>query len=174
MPQIMYGFESTNEEILKNINKKVSASKAQDVIQWTRAARIEVRGAFMLGNHGETTQSMMSTIEYSVRAGIQFAIYNITTPYPGTPLYAWAQEQGYLMHRDWNLYDLSHPVLNLPTVTPDEIAECYRKAYRAFYMRPSFLIERLLAVRSWDYFLINLKAFLGIARTALPLGGNKK
>ena len=61
----MYGFETTDENILKNINKRTTLDQFQNAIVWTRAAKINIRGAFMLGNPGETSTSLEKTIDYA-------------------------------------------------------------------------------------------------------------
>lgn len=160
--QIMYGFESSDEAILKAINKKIKTTDTDDAISWTRGAGIDIRGAFMLGNPGETEESMRKTIEFSKKIGIQFAIYNITTPYPGTELFKWAKENNLLRHADWDLYDLAHPVLELPTVSSAAVQSCYRRAFREFYFRPSYILHRMMRMMTRDGLRMNLKAFKGI------------
>jgi radical SAM superfamily enzyme YgiQ (UPF0313 family) len=170
--QVMYGFESPDEETLKTINKKFTPDKVLSAIRWTREAGLDVRGALMLGNPGETEQNLRQTIDYSKELGMQFVTYNITTPYPGTAMYDWAEKEDRLKHKDWDLYDLSHPVLELDTVSSDVVKQYYHKAYREFYRRPSYVLGRLLSIRSIDDFMINLKAFMGIVATALNKGRN--
>jgi len=63
--QIMYGFESIDEKILKNINKGTDSAQFQKVVDWTKAAKINIRGAFMLGNPGETPDSMERTLAFA-------------------------------------------------------------------------------------------------------------
>ncbi len=167
--QISYGFESADEEILKNINKKAGTDKAREAVAMTRRAGIDVRGAFMIGNPGETTGSIRKTMEYSKNLGIQFAIYNITTPFPGTELYAWAQQHGLLAHTEWSRYDLSHSILELPTISAEEVEQYYRRAYREFYLRPSYILARLMSLRTPYEFATHLKAFLGILTTGRNL-----
>ena len=168
--QINYGFESVDEDILKAINKRVKAGSIADAISWTNDAGIDVRGAFMLGNAGETEESMRRTMEYSKNAGIQFAIYNITTPFPGTALFDWAKKEGLLMHTRWDLYDLAHPILELPTVQSEVVRQYYSRAYNEFYFRASYVLRRLLSIRTWYGFKTHVKAFLGILSA---LGGRK-
>lgn len=146
--QIMYGFETSDEGILKAINKKTGTARYADVVSWTRDAGIAIRGAFMLGSPGETEASMEATIEYAGKIDIQYAIFNITTPFPGTELYKWASERGYLGHRRWAEYDLSHAIMNLPTVPAETVQACYRRAYRDFYFRGSYILSHLLSIRT--------------------------
>jgi radical SAM superfamily enzyme YgiQ (UPF0313 family) len=165
--QVGYGFESADEEVLKAINKRVNTGQINEAVAWTRDAGINVRGAFMLGNPGETEESIERTIAYAIKIGIQFAMFNITTPFPGTALYESAVEQGMVMHTNWSRYDLSHSVLNLPSVRPDTVESYYSKAYRAFYMRPAYILQRILSIQSWYELKIHFKAFLGMLNGVL-------
>jgi radical SAM superfamily enzyme YgiQ (UPF0313 family) len=163
--QINFGFESADEEILKNIRKKVDIDSIGNAIAWTKSAGIDIRGSFMLGNPGETEESMLRTIEYSKKVGIQFAIYNITTPFPGTELFSQSMEGGLVKHTDWGLYDLAHPILALPTVSSDTVLDLYSRAYREFYFRPGYILKRILSIRNGYELMTHIKAGLGIVST---------
>ena len=160
--QICYGFESADESVLQNINKRISAKNVRNAATWTREAGIDIRGAFMLGNPGETEESIRKTIDYSRDLGIQFSTFNIATPFPGTAMFAWAQKEGVLGHENWDLYDLAHPVLELPTVSTAVVQDCYYRAYREFYLRPSYIVKRLLSIRTGYEMIMYVKAFMGI------------
>jgi radical SAM superfamily enzyme YgiQ (UPF0313 family) len=160
--QLSFGFESPDEEILKNINKRITPEKIENAVKMTRNAGINVRGAFMLGNPGETEQSMRKTIDYSRKLGIQFAIFNITTPFPGTALFDWAEAENCIAHKKWELYDLAQPVLRLPTVDSDKVQKYYKLSYREFYLRPSYMLSRMFSITTWYEFKTHLQAFLGI------------
>jgi radical SAM superfamily enzyme YgiQ (UPF0313 family) len=147
--QIMYGFETADEKILKIINKRINISQFQNAIAWTRAAKINVRGAFMLGNPGETESSMDKTINYAKNARIKFAVFNITTPYPGTILYKEFLRKNLLLHQNWDLYDRAHPVLKLDTVPDDIVEQYYYKSYRDFYLRPAFILRHIFSIRTF-------------------------
>lgn len=160
--QIMYGFETADDQVLAKINKKVTTASYRNIVDWTLQAGINIRGAFMLGSPGDTEASMRRTIDFSKELNITFAIYNITTPFPGTELYAWAKSNGLLKHTDWKLYDLAHPILELPGLSGAQVAESYRRAYREFYLRPSYILGRLGALFSWGELRMYWEAFRGI------------
>jgi len=162
--QVMYGVESADEQILKNINKKITFKKVEEAVEATKKAGIEVRLAFMLGNPGETEETIKKTIDYAVFLDPDLVSFNITTPYPGTEMFAWADKNNLLMHKNWAEYDLSKPVMNLPTVSSDKIIYYYKKAYRQFYMRPSYIFKRLLKMRSLEDLKSNLRPFLGLIK----------
>jgi hypothetical protein len=78
---------------------------------------------------------------------------------PGTEIRKWAKENGLLMTEDWNEYTFSQSVIRLPTIDPETVDAYLRKAYRSFYLRPSYIVNRLLKIRSFDEIKMNIKAF---------------
>jgi radical SAM superfamily enzyme YgiQ (UPF0313 family) len=170
--QICYGFESADENILRAINKLVDTNSISNAIMWTSEAGIDMRGAFMLGNPEETEETIQKTIDFSKKIGIQFAMFNITTPFPGTALFDWAVEKGFIRHMDWKLYDLSHAVMEIPGIPSDVVQRYYYRAYREFYFRLSYVLNRLFSIRTKDDVKNYLKAFRGIlsmiGRGAVP------
>jgi radical SAM superfamily enzyme YgiQ (UPF0313 family) len=141
--QILYGVESASPEILHNIGKRADLGRIEQAIRLTKRLGIDVRISLMFGNPGETEQTMRETLQYAIRLGPDVAMFNIATPFPGTEMFRWAEQNGYLLTKNWEEYDLAHPVMDLPTVSAERVEEFYRKAYRKFFLRPSYLIKRV-------------------------------
>jgi radical SAM superfamily enzyme YgiQ (UPF0313 family) len=160
--QVLFGVESGDEEMLRNIEKPIDLDRTRKAVEIARDAGLEVRAAFIFGGMGETVESMRRTVAYSLELDPDICMYNICTPYPGTKLFKWAKENGYLKTEDWTEYELSAFILNLPTVTEAEILECYKEAYRRFYMRPSVILKRALKIRNPRQLLDNIHAFFYI------------
>ena len=144
--QIMYGIETASSQILQKINKGIDQSKNKTAIELTKEAGIEVRCTFMFGNPGETVETLDDTIRYSIELDPDIALYNITTPYPGTAMFDWAKNNGYLMHQRWDDYDLGNPVMSLPTVLTPLVKKKYKEAFKKFYLRPRFIIKKIINV----------------------------
>ncbi len=168
--QIMYGIESASNEILKNINKKIDLVKVKNAISWTKESKIEVRAAFMLGNPGETITTINDTLRFAININPDLAVFNITTPYPGTKLFEWAKEKNYLKTLDWDDYDLAHPVFELPTISSTELKTMYNKVYKKFYLRPSFILKYLFKIKSFYM----LKNAILVALTIFKIDKNNK
>ena len=86
-------------------------------------------------------------------------IFNLTTPFPGTEMFNWARDNGYLRTLNWDDYDLGQLVMNLPTVSPEVIMKYYKLAYRKSYLRPGYLIKRLAKIRSYDSLKLHFSLF---------------
>lgn len=160
--QILIGVESGDEEILKNIRKPIQKERTKQSIRIAREAGIDVRCAFIFGNQGETLETMQRTLEHSIELDPDLALYNISTPYPGTQLFQWAKDNGYLVTEEWSDYELSGFLLNLPTVTEEEVFRFYAHAHKTFYMRPISLYRRIKRFKQWSQIRDAMHAFFFI------------
>ena len=135
---ICYGVESADKQILKNIKKGIKLETVKNVVLMTQGVGIRTRLSFMFGNPGETIETMNKTLQFAIETDPDLVQFNITTPYPGTEMYQWAKKKGYLLTENWSEYDLYNVVMDLPTVTPDQIKKFYHYAYRKFFLRFGF------------------------------------
>ena len=151
---IFYGFETGVTELLKNIDghkKNRSFEKMKEVSKWTKDAGIEIRGSFMLGLPGETRALAEETIEKAIELDPEYAQFSITTPYPGTRLYKeikdgkWGKftTTDFSEFQGWNVVFLPNGYKN-----KEEVWAMERKAFRAFYFRPKYIIKKLIGIRS--------------------------
>ena len=140
---ICYGVESADTEILKNLRKGIQLDRVEDAVAMTRRNGIRTRLSFMYGNPGETRESMRRTLDFALHINPDLVQFNITTPYPGTEMFEWADRNGYLLTKDWTQYDLYNVVMRVPGLTPEEITAFYHASYRRFYLRPSPLARQL-------------------------------
>ena len=162
--QIMYGVESADPQILANIKKRITLEKVEETVAATKEAGIEIRLAFMLGNPGETEETIKKTIKYAIYLDPDLVSFNITTPYPGTEMFEWAEKNNYLIHKKWSEYDLSQPVMELPSISKDKVLKYYKKAHRQFYLRPSYILKRLLKMRNFEDFKRNFRPFVSLLK----------
>jgi len=166
----MYGLESADRKVLKLIRKRFEPQDVERAVKLTRQAGIDIRLAIMLGNPGETSESIKQTMAFVKRVNPDLLIANITTPYPGTEMYAWADSLGYLKSKNWDDYTLAQCVMELPTISCAEIEAAYRKVYREFYFRPAYLTRRLAKLTTIDGLLLHLRSL----RALISFGNARK
>lgn len=148
--QILFGAESANQKILENIRKQIDPARIKQAVDMAKIANIDCRVTFLFGCPGETEDTMKETIQFAIDLDPDLALFNIVSPNPGTQLYQWASENGYLENKQWDEYDWSQPILNLPTVDNKTIVKYYRKAFFKFYARPSYFIKRLRKIKTMN------------------------
>lgn len=142
--QIMYGIESGNQKVLDSINKKINLDLVRQIVKLTKQAKIDVRGAFMIGNPIETKNTVLETLKFAIELNPEIAIFNITTPYPGTQMFEEAKSHNLITTYDWDDYDLSRPVMKLRNISQEEISKLYSYCYKKYYFRPKYIFQRLM------------------------------
>jgi anaerobic magnesium-protoporphyrin IX monomethyl ester cyclase len=142
--QIMYGVESADQGILKEINKRIDLNKVAAAVALTKKAKIDLRLAFMIGNPSETRETVLKTLNYAIKLNPDLVSFNITTPYPGTQMFDEASKNNLILTYDWDDYDLSRPIMKLKNLSQEEIKNLYRYCYRKFYLRPRYILNRLI------------------------------
>jgi len=160
--QVMFGVESASRKMLKVLRKDINLDRTKTAIAIAKSVGIEVRAAFLFGTPGETTKTIQETLDYAIGLDPDLAIFNIITPYPGTQLYAWAEKNDLLQTKDWWDYELGQPIIDIPTITHEELSAGYLWAFKKFYNRPKVYLRRLRTIRSLAQLRDTVEAFLQI------------
>ena len=177
------GFESGDQTILDNIGKKISIERMRQFMADARRAGLLVHGCFMVGNPGETRETMMKTLNFAEELNPDTAQFFPIMVYPGTIAYDWAKEQGYLTTTDYSQWltaeGLHNTVVSRPDLTSQELVDFCDYARRAFYLRSSYIMGKLRQIllhpaeakrtfKSLKSFLPYLLRSFGGARPSYP------
>ncbi|MBA7609979.1 Anaerobic magnesium-protoporphyrin IX monomethyl ester cyclase [subsurface metagenome] len=150
--RIAFGVESGSQEVLKLMRKNITLDQVSKAIKITKDEGIEVHASFMLGNIGETRETIEKTIKFAKELHLDNATFFITTPYPGTDLYNIALKKGYITQdtkwEDFAPLTKSLPPLVQDNLTHNELLKLQKKAFRNFYLRPRVLLKKLRQIRS--------------------------
>jgi radical SAM superfamily enzyme YgiQ (UPF0313 family) len=147
---IFYGLEAGDQSLLDNINKGITLEQIIKAVEWTKKAGIEVRASFMLALPGETKKLAQKTINLALKLDIDYVQFCITTPYPGTKLYQEAHRWGKLF-TDFSQYSIWSPVfVPFGYKNREEIAQIEREALRRFYLRPTYILKRIIRIRNLE------------------------
>ena len=142
------GFESGSQKILdslgKHINREVYFRFRDDA---TRAGLL-IHGCFMYGNNGETQETMRETLELAKELDCESAQFYPIMVYPGTTAYDDFKAKGYIQaesYNDWLTEDgLHNCVVSLPSITKEELVDFSDLRRREFYLRPKYILSKLL------------------------------
>ena len=146
--QISFGPESGDQALLDGIKKKLTVEQNYEGIRQTREAGILSVGTFMLGLPGERPEQTRKTIEFAVTSKLDYAIFGVTEPYPGTEMWKDCLDTGYFIDADDE--HVNHLLPNFSRIwvpnnrTRDELEVAVREAYQRFYLRPLVIWKWLL------------------------------
>ena len=147
--QIMYGVESFDDNILKNIRKRTTSKQNKNAIIWTKQAGIIVRVAMMVGNPGDTKEILNNNIRVLNKLQPDLIQVAITTPAPGSPLFKEKFEENKLLTFDWSKYNGLDTVFAHSNLSEKELKRLYTKTYFRFYFNPRFILHKIFSINTY-------------------------
>lgn len=94
--RISLGVESGSQEIIRNVDKKITVDEILASTELAKKYGIRVRYFMMLGNRGETSETFRETLEFLERARPHEYIFSCLSIYPGTQDFVDAEREGWL------------------------------------------------------------------------------
>ena len=169
------GVESFNQQILKNVKKGTTIKQIENYMVSAKKAGLLVHACYMVGNEGETRETMQETLNAALRFNTDTAQFFPLIPYPGTEAYAWAKENGYIsgnydeyVHEDGTV----SCVLNMPELSADDLVEFCAMARKKYYLRPKYIAHRLkMGLTDKEDFKRSWKAFKKIKKSLFAKKG---
>jgi len=167
--KLMFGFESGSQMILDLMKKRVALEKAEEAVKLVKKSGIQSAGNFMIGNIGETEHTIKETIALAKKLNTDTMAFFVASPYPGTEFYDVAKEKGYFRQdfqwKDFTLVSNNLPPLNLPSLPAEKILEWQKRAYREYYLRPAYIMQKIRSIRS----MVDIKNLYNGAKLFLRL-----
>ncbi len=166
----LVGFESVCQASLDGV-----AKRRNDVRRYAEAVRgyrdhgLAVFGCFIFGFDADEPTIFEETVEFADQARIDLVRFAVLTPFPGTPMFEALDQAGRIVERDYDLYDFQHVVFRPARMSPEELQNGLRRAWRSAYS-PGRLLKRVARSRAspWLALTANL-AFTRYYKTLLSV-----
>jgi hopanoid biosynthesis associated radical SAM protein HpnJ len=135
---MIVGFESGDPQILKNIKKGATVERARDFARDAHKLGLIVHGDFILGLPGETKESIERTIQFAKDLDCETIQVSLAHAYPGTELYDYAKENGFILHEKNMADDGGHQLamIEYPNLSRDYALDAVHRFYDEYYFRP--------------------------------------
>lgn len=131
---VFVGFETLSNANLSQSNKKQNMGKDyKEAIRRLHSLGVMINGSFVFGLDEDDKDVFKRTVDWAVTNGLTTCTFHILTPYPGTRLFKEMEQEGRILHRNWNLYDTRQVVYQTKGLTAEELKKGYDDAYRSFY-----------------------------------------
>jgi anaerobic magnesium-protoporphyrin IX monomethyl ester cyclase len=124
-------------------------------------AGLQVTAHVMLGYPGETKEEMRATLDLVKELDFDFAQFYSTVPFPGSELYAQANNEGWITNRDWRFFEQNFCILKTPQLEPSEVEAFRSRAFREFYLRPKQIYKTIRSLKSLAAWNQALRALWG-------------
>lgn len=151
--KVAFGVESGSQRILDRVGKGITVDQVRSAVLWARQAGItHIEGNFIIGcDPSETEQDLEQTRELITSLPWTFVSVAVIVPYPGTPVREKMLSAGLIEDAvSWENYVIfgKTPGWRTSHFSAADLLQHQRTLTRSFYLRPSYILSRLAAIRS--------------------------
>ncbi len=149
------GVESLDQNVLNDIHKDLDVSKVRRAIDLLNKYGIEPKANIMFGaSPQETKETIQSTIQTISSYPLNYCMFLIATPFPGTEFDQKARQGGWAIEPEINdlesnLSPTDKSLVAYPHLGKKDLEYAVRKANRTFYLSPKRVWFQLKKINSW-------------------------
>jgi hopanoid biosynthesis associated radical SAM protein HpnJ len=134
---LIVGYESGDQQILKNIKKGATIDMARRFTANCKKLGLTIHGDFIVGLPGETRETIRKSIDFAKELDVETIQVSIGHPFPGTEFYEHVKKNG-LITLDAMTDDSGHqlPNYSYPGLEKGELVDWVERFYGEFYFRP--------------------------------------
>jgi hopanoid biosynthesis associated radical SAM protein HpnJ len=147
---MIVGYESGDQQILKNIKKGATIERARQFTKDAHKLGLVIHGDFILGLPGETRETIQNTIAFAKELDVETIQVSVAHAYPGTELFDFAVKNNFMVNGsmvDEGGHQLAH--IEYPGLPADEILHSVHRFYDEYYFRPR-AVFRILRKAAFD------------------------
>ena len=156
------GIESFNQKSLNNLQKKINFRDIVEAIKILQDNNIITIGSLLIGSRFDEEEKDTDIMIKIVRKlGIDFPLYSVMTPLPGTKFRAELIEKDYLLSYNWSDYNFTTAVNRLDKLSKEKLEQLLSKAYYYGYFKRGWknTLLRLLKRKGIKFILYSRKNF---------------
>jgi len=148
---LIVGYESGDQQILKNIKKGATLERARQFTKDCHKLGLVIHGDFILGLPGETRETIQNTIQFAKELDVETIQVSVAHAYPGTELYDYVVKNGFMVADNKMVDEGGHQLAHIqyPGLPAEEIMEAVHRFYDEYYFRPK-AVFRILRKAAFD------------------------
>ncbi len=168
------GYESGNNSILRKVRKGISVEQMVPFAKESKRVGLSIHGNWIIGLPGETRETIEETKKLIKKTKADAITVAVVTPFPGTEMYQWAKENGYLITEDPNEYldEQGHQrsIVSYPELSNREIKETVDGILKSYYLSLSYVpiaLKRVLNRNGWSQMKVLWRSAKGFLKYIL-------
>jgi hopanoid biosynthesis associated radical SAM protein HpnJ len=135
---LVVGYESGDQQILKNIKKGATIDMAKRFTANCKSLGLLIHGDFMVGLPGETRETLRRSINFAKSLDVETIQVSLAHAFPGTEFYEYAKQNA-LVTIDAMTDETGHQLPNViypGALDAAELMEWVERFYAEYYFRP--------------------------------------
>ncbi len=164
---VSFGCESANAEILKTVEKGITAEQMIAAAKMCKEAGMLAQASFIAGLPGETPQTLDETVKFTktLREEGVLAGFHLLAPFPGTAVRDRCRQYGIrILTDDWSEYHANKAIVETPTVDREMLDAIAREIDEETLRK---LHDTAIKMANGEATEEERTSFLGMERTAL-------
>jgi radical SAM superfamily enzyme YgiQ (UPF0313 family) len=119
--------------------KSSGQTSQADLMKRVRDAGIILETSLIFGFDDHDQSIFEKTLRFVEECSPSVPTFNLLTPYPGTKLFQQFEQEGRLLHRDWNRYNHSEVVFQPKLMSPEQLYRGWVEARKEAYTWPAII-----------------------------------
>ena len=117
---------------------EATVERARDFARDAHKLGLTIHGDFILGLPGETKETIERTIQFAKDLDCETIQVSLAHAYPGTELYDFAKQNGFILHEKAMADDGGHQLamIEYPNLSRDYALDAVHRFYDEYYFRP--------------------------------------
>jgi len=144
---IEFGVESGDDEVLKDINKKITLQEVRTAFKQARENGLMTSAYFIYGNRLDTYATILKTMNFAKEIKADFCGFAILLPFPGTNVYEMLDEN---QKKNWSLFGGYYSYksqISICSLEPQELRYYGKISPTEYYGRISYLFNNIIFSR---------------------------
>src|SRR6266536_3588356 len=135
---MIVGYESGDQQILKNIKKGATIERARQFTKDCHKLGLVIHGDFIMGLPGETRETIKNTIAFAKQLDVETIQVSIAHAYAGTELYTQLAGKNFMTTESKMVDDAGHQMVQIeyPGLPAAEVLDSVHRFYDEYYFRP--------------------------------------
>lgn len=129
----VFGFDRLSRRLLSADCTPSEWQAGIDLVRMNEDAGIHFFGSFGVGTDGQDAGVFKRIVRFCRDARIDLAEFYIETPFPGTPFGKVCEDEGRLLHRDYEKWNTGNVVFEPKGMTKDELLGGFLQLWEDFY-----------------------------------------
>ena len=152
--RVLLGVEAGTQRMLDAMKKGITLDQVRRTVAWAKRHGVRVNAAFMIGAPGETRESAWAAYRFALELDTDYVMFSSLVPSVGSDYFDLAVSQkkvdpATVKGADYiTVYAEKTPLAQMSELGRSELAALMERFTRGYYLRPRYVLKRLLGLRS--------------------------
>jgi anaerobic magnesium-protoporphyrin IX monomethyl ester cyclase len=147
---VQIGIEASTDGQRDELNKQLRTETIKEAVRLLRQHDIVCQGMMIVGLPTDSPRTFEQKVRLIKRLDVDFPIFTMYTPFPGTPAYEEAVAQGWIqLPADYARYDMGHVLMPTQHMTRRQVWNYTGWAFTSVYFDPIRLVRCLFSRNDW-------------------------